>query len=116
MLTFGFVIFYQYFLAHVFGLIELDMPGEFWTLLQIGIGGYLVGRSVEKVAPKIIDGNIKKKETEIKTQVVSKEIEQLKTEDLTSRDLKKLARVKKREQRFLKGRQRRELRAKRRAE
>ena len=24
-----------------------------WTLLQIGLGGYVVGRSVEKIAPKM---------------------------------------------------------------
>ena len=112
MLTFGFVIFYQYFLAHVFGLQEIDMPTEFWTLLQIGVGGYLVGRSVEKVAPKIIDGSIKKKQTEVNSKVVAEEINKLKPEDLSARDLKKLARVKKREQRFLRGRKRRELRAK----
>jgi hypothetical protein len=26
----------------------LDMPTELWNLLQIGVGGYVVGRSVEK--------------------------------------------------------------------
>lgn len=26
-----------------------------WTLLQIGLGGYVVGRSAEKIAPKIVD-------------------------------------------------------------
>ncbi len=44
-------------------LVVLDSGGhlanplapEAWTLLQIGIGGYVVGRSVEKIAPKVID-------------------------------------------------------------
>ena len=116
MLAFGFIIIYQYFIAHVFGLDELEMPDRFWTLLEIGIGGYLVGRSVEKVAPKIVEGNIRKKEVELKAQIISKEIEEMKTKDLSTKDLKKLARVKKREQRFLKGRQRRDARALRREE
>ena len=114
MLAFGFIIIYQYFIAHVFGLDELEMPDQFWTLLEIGIGGYLVGRSVEKVAPKLVEGSIRKKEVELKAQIISKEIEEMKTKDLSTKDLKKLARVKKREQRFLKGRQRREARAQRR--
>ena len=116
MLAFGFIIVYQYFIAHVFGLEEIDMPERFWTLLEIGIGGYLVGRSVEKVAPKLVEGNIRKKDLELKAQVISKEIEEIKTKDLSTKDLKKLARVKKREQRFLKGRQRRETRNQRREE
>lgn len=28
----------------------LEIPDEFWTLLNIGVGGYVVGRSSEKVA------------------------------------------------------------------
>jgi hypothetical protein len=26
------------------------LPGDVWTLLQIGLGGYVVGRSAESVA------------------------------------------------------------------
>jgi len=29
------------------------LKAEAWGLLQIGLGGYVVGRSVEKVAPQI---------------------------------------------------------------
>lgn len=49
------------------GLVVLDQTGqlafrladEAWTLLQIGLGGYVVGRSVEKVTPAVI-GALKK--------------------------------------------------------
>lgn len=34
-----------------FGLLPFRLAGDAWTLLQIGLGGYVVGRSVEKVAP-----------------------------------------------------------------
>lgn len=34
-----------------FGLLAFRLAPEAWTLLQIGLGGYVVGRSVEKVAP-----------------------------------------------------------------
>lgn len=50
MLSFGFIIIYRYFLSQVFALPAIDLPLEFWELLNIGIGGYVVGRSVEKVA------------------------------------------------------------------
>jgi len=31
------------------------IPPEMWGLLKLGIGGYVVGRSVEKIAPKVVD-------------------------------------------------------------
>ncbi|MGA1049520.1 MAG: 3TM-type holin, partial [Minisyncoccia bacterium] len=30
--------------------ITITLPGDVWTLLQIGLGGYVVGRSAESVA------------------------------------------------------------------
>lgn len=33
--------------------ITIDLPGDVWTLLQIGLGGYVVGRSAESVARTI---------------------------------------------------------------
>jgi len=32
-----------------FGLLTFRLSGEAWTLLQIGLGGYVVGRSGEKI-------------------------------------------------------------------
>ena len=37
-----------------FGLLAFRLAAEAWTLLQIGLGGYVVGRSAEKIAPSII--------------------------------------------------------------
>ena len=33
--------------------LQIDLPGELWTLLTVGVGGYTVGRSAEKVATNI---------------------------------------------------------------
>ena len=30
--------------------IMLDLPDKLWSLLQIGVGGYVIGRSAEKIA------------------------------------------------------------------
>lgn len=54
MLMFGFIVFNNYILAPYIDLffdknLMLVMPDQLWDLLQIGLGGYLVGRSAEKV-------------------------------------------------------------------
>jgi hypothetical protein len=36
-----------------FGLLAFRLAEQAWTLLQIGLGGYVVGRSAEKIAPAI---------------------------------------------------------------
>ncbi len=41
--------------ADTFGLTEFRLASEAWTLLQIGLGGYVVGRSAEKVIPKVTE-------------------------------------------------------------
>lgn len=41
--------------ADTFGLTEFRLASDAWTLLQLGIGGYVVGRSAEKVIPKITE-------------------------------------------------------------
>ncbi len=38
-----------------FGWLPNRLAEQAWTLLQIGLGGYVVGRSAEKIAPKIVD-------------------------------------------------------------
>jgi hypothetical protein len=40
-------------MADSFGLLAFRLSAEAWGLLQIGLGGYVVGRSVEKIAPQI---------------------------------------------------------------
>ncbi|MEC8677242.1 MAG: 3TM-type holin [Candidatus Margulisiibacteriota bacterium] len=37
-----------------FGLLTFRLAPEAWTLLQIGMGGYVIGRSCEKVLPSIL--------------------------------------------------------------
>ena len=37
-----------------FGLLTFRLAPESWTLLQIGMGGYVIGRSCEKVLPSIL--------------------------------------------------------------
>mgnify|MGYP003636424281 FL=1 len=53
MLAFGFIVIYVKFIAPLFSLPIPPLENEFWNLLQLGIGGYVVGRSVEKVAKNI---------------------------------------------------------------
>lgn len=36
-----------------FGWLHSPLAPQAWTLLQVGIGGYTIGRSVEKIAPTI---------------------------------------------------------------
>ncbi len=46
------------------GVMDVDalarVPERLWSLMQIGIGGYIVGRSAEKIVPKVFN----KKEAE----------------------------------------------------
>ena len=53
MLMFAFIIVYSKFIAPAFGLPNAELEPEFWTLIEIGLGGYVVGRSVEKVTDKV---------------------------------------------------------------
>jgi hypothetical protein len=53
MLSFGFIVIYVKFLAPVFDLVVPELELEFWELLKIGIGGYVVGRSAEKISKNI---------------------------------------------------------------
>ncbi len=38
-----------------FGWLAFRLADDAWTLLQIGLGGYVVGRSAEKVIPKVTE-------------------------------------------------------------
>jgi hypothetical protein len=59
MLAFALVVFFHYFiypLSKSFnsGLPELPLlDSRFWDLLEIGLGGYVIGRSVEKIADTV---------------------------------------------------------------
>jgi len=49
MLSFGFIVMYSKFIAPAFGLPNTILEPEFWSLLKLGIGGYVIGRSAEKI-------------------------------------------------------------------
>jgi len=42
------LVFLGLVVADSFGWLPNPLPPQAWTLLQIGLGGYVVGRSVEK--------------------------------------------------------------------
>ena len=50
MLAFGFIVIYVKFIAPLFSLPVPPLENEFWNLLQLGIGGYVIGRTGEKIA------------------------------------------------------------------
>ena len=54
MLAFGFIVIYVKFIGPLFDLRIPKLEMEFWELLKIGIGGYVVGRSAEKISKNII--------------------------------------------------------------
>ena len=53
MMSLGFIVIYVKFIGPLFGLPIPPLELEFWELLKIGIGGYVVGRSAEKIANNI---------------------------------------------------------------
>ena len=53
MLSFAAIVVYSKFIAPAFGLANAPLDPPFWSLLEIGIGGYVIGRSLEKVTDKV---------------------------------------------------------------
>lgn len=53
MLCFASIVVYSKFIAPAFGLPNTELEPDFWAFLQAGLGGYVIGRSVEKVADKV---------------------------------------------------------------
>jgi hypothetical protein len=53
MLCFGFIVLYSKFIAPAFNLPNTELEPSFWSLLNLGIGGYVVGRSAEKITQTI---------------------------------------------------------------
>ncbi len=49
------LVFLGLVVADSFGWLASPLAAEAWTLLQIGLGGYVAGRSLEKITPKITD-------------------------------------------------------------
>ena len=54
MLSFGFIIIYTKFISQLsVHLVTPSLEPQFWGLLEIGIGGYVIGRSGEKIVDKL---------------------------------------------------------------
>jgi hypothetical protein len=53
MLGFAFIVMYAKFFAPAFGLPNAELESEFWNLLSLGIGGYIIGRSGEKIVSDV---------------------------------------------------------------
>ena len=64
MLCFTLVVIYAYFLQPAFFPNAVNvykvLPGDFWGLLSIGMGGYVIGRSAETISKNVAEA-IKKK-------------------------------------------------------
>jgi hypothetical protein len=53
MLTFTYIIAHNYIFAPMFSLTVLSIPTDLWELLKIGMGGYVLGRTAEKIVPQV---------------------------------------------------------------
>ena len=60
MLSFAGILVYTFFAGPMLGLRVVDIPEDMWTMLQVGLGGYVGGRSVEKLA-EILPRALKKR-------------------------------------------------------
>jgi hypothetical protein len=53
MLTFTYIILHNFVLAPLFHFTVVPIPPDMWDLLRLGVGGYVIGRSAEKVLPEV---------------------------------------------------------------
>jgi hypothetical protein len=63
MLSFVVCILYAHLLAPMFSLPSSSLPVDLWEVIKVGVGGYVIGRSAEKVAPVLADAFKKKEST-----------------------------------------------------
>jgi len=62
-----FILVWNYILGPIIkivlgSVITFELPGDVWTLLQIGLGGYVVGRSGESIARTLANRTVTNKE------------------------------------------------------
>lgn len=62
MLTFTFIIAFNYVIAPLFTLAALPIVPDMWELLRLGIGGYIAGRTLEKITPAVTSALTAKKD------------------------------------------------------
>lgn len=53
MLVFTYIIAHTYVIAPLFSVKSVEIPPDMWELLKIGMGGYVFGRTLEKITPDI---------------------------------------------------------------
>ncbi len=60
MLTFGFIITYSILIApllfHFWNIPQPVLHSQLWDVIQLAIGGYVMGRSAEKIMPGAVRG------------------------------------------------------------
>lgn len=54
MLVLTYILAHTYVLVPLFSLKPVILPDHMWELLKLGMGGYIIGRSVEKTASSIV--------------------------------------------------------------
>jgi len=120
MLSFGSIVIYQYFIVYLIpGLDPIEfMPDRFWNLLELGIGGYVAGRSLEKMVPQVTKAVTEGRE---KARIEKQAVKELEAEgekitpntpvtemDMTAREMKRMSRRMRGEERRKKREARRE--------
>ena len=69
-LSFGFIVVYSKFIAPAFGLPNTELEPNFWVLLELMIGGYVISRGLEKISKTVTENIdisfIKKKNRKIR--------------------------------------------------
>lgn len=53
MMTFTYIIAHNFIFAQLFNFKILPIPPDMWALLKLGMGGYIIGRSAEKIVPAV---------------------------------------------------------------
>jgi formate/nitrite transporter FocA (FNT family) len=61
MLQFAFIIGYNHIIAPMFSAPSLPIVPDMWELLKLGLGGYVIGRSAEKIAQEVLPAIIANK-------------------------------------------------------
>lgn len=55
MLVFVYIIAHNHIFSPLFGVTSVPIPADMWDLLKLGMTGYIVGRSAEKVVPGVVE-------------------------------------------------------------
>lgn len=53
MLSFTYIIVHTFVFVPLFSLKAVEIPPDMWSLLKLGMGGYIIGRSAEKLVPDV---------------------------------------------------------------